>query len=181
MGLWGAFKSARGFTLPELVLTMAIMTVFFSLTLVTLVKAYKTSLIRSTSDSVTSAVSTANARARNGLYGKYWGVFFDYDNGTRAATQAVVFACDSTYASVPADCYTNRIAAYDVYYSLNPRPYFYWVDLAGGGATTGDDHYIVFTPLTGETGQYGSINLAGTELGIHIDISPLGTPSREFR
>ncbi len=181
MALWAAFKQPQGFTLIETVMTLTIMSGLFSLTLLTMDMAYKTSLIRGTSDAVTSSISTASARSRNGLYGMYWGVYIDYDDATRVANEVVVFAVNGSVVAFDDADYARRDPTYDLHYDLSPRPYFHWVDLAGGSATTGDDHEIIFDPLTGSTQDWGSIDLAGPVIGVNIDVSPLGTPSREFR
>jgi type II secretory pathway pseudopilin PulG len=168
-----AFKRSRaGFVLTEAVMAIAIMSTFFGLTLITLDLAYKTSLVRGSSDVIMSAIATANARAKNGLYGTNWGVYLFYDESTREADSIVVFSGDS---------YNTRVISRDIYYDLNPRPHIYSAEFSGMLPSSGNDHEIVFEVLTGRTSQYGQVDLAGTGNGVNVGVSPLGIPTRIYQ
>jgi Tfp pilus assembly protein FimT len=168
---WSAIsKSSAGFTLIEIVVSLGILIIFFGLSFGSLSAMHQTSLIRGSGDSVASAISTAALKARAGDQGTPWGVYFDYDNVTRAPVRVLVFS-GATYAT--------RNATYDIEYPLGVMPVFTSVALQGAGVSGGSDHEVVFAALTGTTTQYGSLVLTTQNRVSTVTISALGIPTRQ--
>lgn len=160
----------RGFTMIEVLVSIGILMLFFGLSFASLNAMHKTSIVRGSGDTVASAVSTAALRARAGAQGSPWGVYFDYDEVTRIPTKVVVFSGAS---------YATRTTAYDIEYPLGESPVFTTVSLQGAGASSGNDHEVVFSALSGETAQYGTIVLTAQDKTSTITISAIGVPTRQ--
>jgi prepilin-type N-terminal cleavage/methylation domain-containing protein len=170
MQWWEKSKQAAGFTLIEVVMSLGILAIFFGLSFTSLNAMYKTSLIRGSSDTVASAISTASLKARAGAQGTPWGVYFDYDNTTRIPIKVVVFS-GSTYAT--------RNTSYDIEYPVGTAPVLTTVSLQGAGVSGGSDHEIVFAALSGVTTQYGTIVLTTQDRTSTVTISSIGVPTRQ--
>lgn len=170
MRWWGKFKTTTGFTMLEVLVSIGILTLFFGISFASLSAMHKTSVVRGSGDAVASAVSTAAFRARAGTNGTPWGVYFDYDNTTRIPVRVVIFSGSS---------YAARNAAYDIEYSLGSSPVFTTVSLQGAAPSSGNDHEVVFSALTGTTTQYGTIVLTAHDRTSAITISAIGVPTRQ--
>jgi prepilin-type N-terminal cleavage/methylation domain-containing protein len=170
MRWWEKSKNPSGFTLIEVVISVAILTLFFGLSFASLSAMHRTSVIRGTGDSVASAISTAALRARAGMQGTPWGVYFDYDDTTRIPVKVVVFSGSS---------YAARNTTYDIEYPIGQTPVFTTVSLQGAGVSSGNDHEIVFAALSGSTTQYGSIVLTAENKTSTVTISAIGIPTRQ--
>jgi hypothetical protein len=154
----------------EVLVSIGILALFFGLSFASLSAMHKTSIVRGSGDTVASAISTAALKARAGTYGTAWGVYFDYDDTTRIPVKLVVFSGAS---------YATRNTAYDIEYPLGALPVFTTVSLQGAGVSTGNDHELVFAPLTGTTTQYGSVVLTAHDKVSTISISSIGVPTRQ--
>lgn len=166
----GKFKHPQGFTLIELIISVTILAIFFGLSFASLSAMQQTSLVRGSGDTVASAISAAALRARSGAQGTAWGVYLDYDTTTRVPVKAVVFSGAS---------YAARDVASDIEYPLGAAPVITSASLQGAGVSSGNDHEVVFAPLTGSTSQYGTIVLTSQNHVSTITISALGVPIRQ--
>lgn len=158
----------RGFTLLEMVLSIGLLSVIFFVGFQA-DTVMQTVLAGSGARQVESILGTASIHARNGMNGTNWGTYFAYDETTRIATQAVVFS-GSTYAT--------RDVTKDVVFSLGRALRFTNVSLSGASPSSGNDHEIDFTFLTGATSQYGSLTIASYASNTQIDISSTGIAVR---
>ena len=138
----------RGFTLLEVMLTIAILGSIFLLSARGLSALQRSFAAQAVDREITSIVSTAARRARIGTHGSAWGVYIPYDNLSRSATTVTVFSGTS---------YATRDTAYDQIYTINDDAKFTSVDFSGVATNTGNDHEITFGLLTGATAQYGSV------------------------
>lgn len=163
-------RNPQGFTLVEIVITLAIMAILFASAGVGLSRLEQ-SLAGSTSDrEILHILSSASRKARHGAQGTAWGVYIPYDAGTRTATSVTVFSGTS---------YATRTAAYDVRYVINDDSKFSYVDFSGAGVDTGNDQEIVFDPLSGSTADYGSIILDWHNTTRTLSISADGIATRQ--
>lgn len=158
----------RGFTLLEMVLTIGILATIF------LVGLQANTILQNTLASrgarqMESVLDVAALRARNGVGGTNWGVYFAYDNTTRVASQAILFS-GNTYAT--------RDTTKDISFSFGRDLKFTNVSLQGAGASTGNDHEIDFTFLSGTTSQYGSVTIASYASTTVISIPAIGIAVR---
>lgn len=167
---WWVKSNAHGFTLIELVIVVAIIALFFGIGFASLNAMYKTSLTRAGSDAVEAALTTAAERARAGSQGTSWGVYIAYDDTTRIPTEAVVFSGTN---------YASRNTIYDLSYPLSSSPLVTNVSLQGAGASSGNDHEVVFAALSGATSQYGTITLTYADKTVTLTISPTGIVTRQ--
>lgn len=159
---------ARGFTLLETVLAIGLFAMLFLVGLQAQT-AMQSVLAGRGSRQVESVLGTAAQRARNGLSGTNWGVYFVYDNTTRIATQAIIFS-GSTYAS--------RDTTKDLAFPLGNSLKFTDVSLSGAGVSSGNDHEIDFAFLSGTTTQYGSLTITNFASTTIIDIPATGIAVR---
>lgn len=158
----------RGFTLFETVLVIGLLAIIF------LVGFQAETVIQSVMSAhgarqIESILGTAAQRARNGVQGTNWGVYFDYNETTRVATQAILFS-GSTFAS--------RDMVHDVVFTLGRDLRFSNVSLSGSVPSAGNDHEINFVFMSGATTQYGSITIVNLVSTTQIDISATGIAVR---
>ena len=116
---------------------------------------------------VESVLVTAAQRARNGVNGTNWGVYFDYDEASRIASRAIIFS-GATYSS--------RDTTKDTVFLLGNTMKFTNVSLGGSIPSNGNDHEIDFTFLSGATTQYGSVTIINYAANTIIDIPATGIP-----
>ncbi len=159
---------SRGFTLFETVITIGILATIF------LVGFQANTILQNVLASrgarqTESVLGTAALRARNGLNGTNWGVYFAYDETTRIPTQAVIFS-GLTYAS--------RDVTKDLLFPLSHQLRMTNVSLSGAGASSGNDHEIDFTFLSGSTSQYGSMTIESYTSTTQINIPATGIVTR---
>lgn len=143
-------SSPRGFTYLELMFTIAILGSIFILSTYGLSRLQRSFTAQSVDREVVSILSSAARQARMGVQGGDWGVYIPYDNSSRLATSITLFH-GATYAT--------RVFADDRVYTVNSNAQFVSVDFSGPAADTVNDHEIVFSTLSGNTAQYGSIIL----------------------
>ncbi len=140
----------RGFTTIELLVTIAITVIVFSLGSGVFSLVQKTAAAASGSVALEQILGGAARRARSGEAGTNWGVYLPYDETTRRANAVTVFSGAS---------YATRDATRDVPYRFNQGVLFTAVDFSGAGSSLGNDHEIVFAALSGETADYGSVTI----------------------
>ena len=161
----------KGFTTIELIITLSIIALVFSFGTFSLHQAQKKLSINASSSIVMNAVTTAARRARSGSNESAWGAYFDYDDVSRTGSQITLFSGDS---------YALRDTTRDIFYKIGDSVVFQNVSLSGGLPSTGDDHQIVFTSLSGETDQYGTITVESYNEQYIISISEEGIISKGF-
>ena len=163
-----SFLMPRGFSLLDTILALGLLAALFLI-------GFQADTIMQTvlagrgARQVESVLGTAALRARSGLNGTNWGVYFAYDNTTRIATQAVLFS-GTTYAS--------RDVTRDIVFPFGRSLKFSNVSLSGVAPSSGNDHEIDFTFLTGQTAQYGSITIQSYASTTQIDIPAIGIAVR---
>jgi len=163
-------KTEKGFTLIEITITIAILTILFSVGAIALSKL-QSSLASSASDrQILFILSSAARKARHGALGTNWGVYIPYDPATRSTSTITVFSGTS---------YATRNPVNDVLYTVNNNILFPYVDFSGAAANTGNDHEIVFNVLNGSTSNYGSINLKWYNSTRTLIIDPDGFSVRQ--
>lgn len=156
----------RGFTLLETIVTIGLLTILFLV-------GFQSETIMQTvlagrgARQVESVLVTAAQRARNGVSGTNWGVYFDYNETSRVATRAIIFS-GATYAS--------RDTTKDTVFILGNSLKFTNVSFSGSIPSSGNDHEIDFVFLSGSTTQYGSITINNYAANTIIDIPVTGIP-----
>lgn len=140
----------RGFTTVELLVTIAILVIVFSLGASIFSLVQKTAAAASGSVALEQILGGAARRARSGEAGTNWGAYLPYDEITRRASTITVFSGSS---------YAARDVSRDVFYRFNQGVLFTAVDFSGAGSSLGNDHEVVFAPLSGETTDYGSVTI----------------------
>jgi prepilin-type N-terminal cleavage/methylation domain-containing protein len=158
----------RGFTLLETVLVIGLISVLFFVGLQA-ESVMQSVLAGRGSRQIESVLGTAAQRARNGVNGSNWGVYFAYDNTTRVASQAVIYSGVS---------YISRDITKDTVFSLGSLLKFSNVSLSGAGVSTGNDHDINFTYLSGTTSQYGAVTITSLGSTTIIDVPVTGIAVR---
>ncbi len=138
----------KGFTLLEIIITVAILGSVFLFSIFGISKLQQSFAAQNVDREITNSLSVAARRARIGMHNGPWGVYIPYDATTRTATTIVVFQGTS---------YATRNIADDIAFSINTATIFTSVDFSGAAANTGNDHEIVFNSLSGNTTQYGSV------------------------
>lgn len=161
----------KGFTTIELIITLGIIALIFSFGTFSLHQAQKKLSINASSNIVMNTITSAARRARNGLNESAWGVYFDYDEVSRTGSQITLFSGDS---------YALRDTTRDIFYKINDSLVFENVSLSGVLPSTGNDHQIVFTSLSGQTDQYGTITIESYNEQHIISISEEGIMSKGF-
>lgn len=81
----------RGFTLLEVIVTIAILGLIFFLSTSGLSMLQRSFAAQAVDREVTNVLSSAARRARIGMKGGDWGVYIPYDETTRTATTVIVF------------------------------------------------------------------------------------------
>lgn len=157
----------RGFTLIELLVTIGLFVGIFLVAIPSISKLAKHG--GSSPPELLAALLVSSARhARDGDQASAWGVYLPYDDVTRTAGEIIVFSGDS---------YVARDASRDLAYSFDDTVLFTSVDLSGDSASSGNDHEIVFSALTGETSQHGTISLLVRGQTASVVVSPSGFPT----
>ncbi|OGL64045.1 hypothetical protein A3C09_03170 [Candidatus Uhrbacteria bacterium RIFCSPHIGHO2_02_FULL_47_44] len=159
---------SRGFTLLEVVLAIGILLVIFVVGFQA-DSVFQNVLAGRGSRQVESVLGLAAMRARNGMNGSNWGVYLAYDDVTRVASEAVLFSGAS---------YASRDTTQDILFPLGRTLKFPSVQLSGALPSSGNDHEILFTFLTGETPHYGSLTVSSYAATTQIDIPATGIPVR---
>lgn len=159
----------RGFTLLEMILSigMLAMLLFVGVQAETTMQNV---LAGRGARQIESILDTAAQRARNGINGTNWGVYFAYDETTRFATQAVVFS---------GNAYATRDTSKDMVFTLGKSLKQTSVILSGSGASSGNDHEIVFVFESGSTTQYGSMTVTNFASTTQMSISSTGIAVRQ--
>lgn len=159
------FKNRPGFTLAEVTIVVFILGIIFSMSYYSVWAVYRTSLMRGSSDTVIMAFQTALTKAQSGEQGMSWGVYLDYDDTSRVPTKVTVFAGAG---------YAVRSTQYDIDYTLPANPRITGAYLSGPAVSAGNDHQVVFEPLSGTTLDFGRINLGGDNKAVNLHISSHG-------
>ncbi len=163
-------QKTNGFTLLEVVMTMALLGILFSVAGIALTRLQQSLATGASDREITYILSSAARKARHGLQGTSWGVYIPYDAVTRQAEGTATVFSGTSYAA--------RNAAYDTVYTISESIAFTSVDLSGAGPDTGNDHEIVFSALTGATAQYGSLVLTWYNQSRTLSISADGMMTR---
>jgi prepilin-type N-terminal cleavage/methylation domain-containing protein len=157
-------KSRQGLTLIELMVAIGIFVGVVAFAIPSISKLEQ-SRAEVPSEVVQSFLTSAANRARAGVNGSSWGVYFPYDNGTRIANEIILFSGES---------YAARNTAYDLVYDFDDLALFTDASLSGGAPSTGDDHEAVFAVLSGATSDYGSLTLDYQNGTVVINLLPEG-------
>ncbi len=142
--------NARGFTTIELILAIAIVIILFALGGQVFSLIQQTAASASGTTALDQILGSAARRARSGSQRSSWGVYLPYNDITRQMSTATVFS-GANYAS--------RDVTQDTSYRFNSGVELMYVDFSGALSSSGNDHEIVFSALSGETSQYGSVTL----------------------
>ncbi len=159
-------RALRGFTMIEALLVIAIVVVIFAFSLEAAASIQRVSEGQGGVGAVRDALTLASERARLGVAQTPWGVYLDYDDDTREAESATVFAGPS---------YVLRDTTYDLLVSLRPALHVQNATLSGVLPSSGSDHEIVFSPLNAVTTQYGDVTLESSNVQTLLHISSFGT------
>lgn len=140
----------KGYTLVEVVVTLGILGVLFGVAGISLAKLQDSIATQTTDREITYILSSAARRARHGARGTDWGVYIPYDLTTRKTTSITVFSGES---------YATRNTAYDIVYTVSDEIAFTAVDFSGEAPAATNDQEIVFSAMSGQTADYGSVTL----------------------
>lgn len=163
--------SQRGFTLIEVILSVAIILVIFGISTAGAVKLSNRLNVAPADTGIINMLSTAARKARDGFGQSSWGVYLPYDETTRVLNEVIVFKGNS---------YALRDSDYDVSYRFSDTTVFTEVSLSGASPSVGDDHEIVFSALTGQTDNYGTITLTVFGQERVVSVGKDGIPTREY-
>ena len=161
-------KFPRGFTMLEMLMVVSLVTVLFGLGMSSS-STLKNVIAQRGARQVESYLMSAASRARSGVGGTSWGVYFSYDAVTRKASLATLFSGTS---------YASRDATKDIFFPLDATLRLSSVLLSGSGISTGSDHEVVFATLSGSTTQYGTVTVDTFDRSTVISVSSSGTISR---
>jgi prepilin-type N-terminal cleavage/methylation domain-containing protein len=163
--------SRHGFTLLEVILVMGIFVLLFSLSAVAISRTRLEVGVTAADSRLTSILTTAARRAMHGEEAGPWGVYLPYDETSRNASEVVLFSGTS---------YAARNPSFDLSYSFPDQARFVSVELSGVLPSSGNDHEMVFSIFSGDTGQYGTIELEWLERERTILVTPDGVVTREL-
>ncbi|MCR4311871.1 MAG: hypothetical protein NUV56_01170 [Candidatus Uhrbacteria bacterium] len=152
----------RGVTTLEIVMSMAILAIIFSIAATGISRLQRTSANISSDHDIMGALTLAARRARSGRDNTSWGVYIPYNETSRLTTSLVVFSGTS---------YAARDTNKDITLSVNEHILFTAVDFSGSSPDVTNSHEIIFAQYSGATAQYGSLTLEwyGVENTIAID------------
>lgn len=155
----------QGLTILEIMVSITIVVILFGLGATALFRIQKNITLSSSDSTVANVLSTAARHARDNVSQSPWGVYLDYDETTREGEAFILFAGSS---------YTLRDPTKDITYPMLGSFLLTSVELCGSSLSSGDDHEIVFSPISGATTQYGSITIESYGVRRFINISPEG-------
>lgn len=142
--------SRKGFSLVEIVITVAIIAMLFAIGALAVSVASARFAERSAEVKIHDILLTAQRMARSGEADSSWGVYIPYDETSRRTESIVLFAGDS---------YATRDVSYDIVQPIPNYMRFTSVELQGTNPSDGNDHEIVFERVTGNTDDYGQITI----------------------
>ncbi|MEK7094632.1 MAG: prepilin-type N-terminal cleavage/methylation domain-containing protein [Patescibacteria group bacterium] len=157
---------ARGFTVIEALLVLAVVAVIFAFALEASSGIQKAAEGQGGVAAARDAFTLASERARLGVAESPWGVYLAYNEVTRVAESITVFAGAS---------YTLRNPSYDLVVTLRPSLRVPNAALAGAGVSGGSDHEAVFAALDARTTQYGTVTFQVNDVQTLLQISSFGT------
>ena len=160
-----------GFTLIEILIATALLTTMLALAFVGATNFSKRLFLAPADSFLVHMLTSASRHARDGFQQSDWGVYLPYDETTRELSEIIVFSGLS---------YLTRDASRDQHVSFSPRVQFVTVDLSGPAPATTNDHEVVFTRITGETSQYGTITFSIFGVTRSVVVSPQGFVTREL-
>lgn len=140
----------RGFSLVDIMITVAIIAMFFGIGALAVSVASARFAERSAEVKVHDLLSSAQRMARSGVEDSSWGVYIPYDETTRRTESVVLFAGDN---------YASRNVSLDIVQPIPNYIQFTNVKLQGANPSDGNDHEIVFEKVTGNTDNYGKITV----------------------
>jgi prepilin-type N-terminal cleavage/methylation domain-containing protein len=146
----------RGFTLLELMVSVAILIIIFSSGAVAFGGFFSGQRVRSAGEQVVHAIREARTRAITGDQDSRWGVYFD----TASSPDSILLFKGNTYASRDTSFDRRTAFSRSVEYSL--------IGLSGGG------NEAVFDTSTGRTQESGVIRLADPLDAYEINLNQEG-------
>ncbi|NQV90416.1 prepilin-type N-terminal cleavage/methylation domain-containing protein [Candidatus Uhrbacteria bacterium] len=164
-------KQRKGFTIVEVLISISILSMLFAIGATGASRMSKRLLIGPSDAYLENILTTASRRARDGVEGGSWGVYLPYDEETRNLSEVVVFKGSS---------YATRDSAFDQVFPYANKTDFITVDFSGAGVDTTNDHEVIFMLYSGQTSQYGSVDLEVFGVARTVRISPEGFITREL-
>lgn len=161
--------SRAGFTLIEVLVTVAVLAMIFAIGGITVSVASSRFAERSTAISIHDILSTASGMARDGEQDSAWGVYIPFNETTRIAPSVTIFAGDT---------YATRDTTLDIIRTIPRYIRFTDVSLLGASPSDGNDHEIIFHKYTGDTDEYGVITVDVFAETMIFDVSSIGIDVR---
>ncbi len=168
---WLDRSKQNGFTLIEVIISIALLSMLFGLALYGTTKLSTQLFIGPADANLVNVLTTASRRARDGVGGGAWGVYLPFDEQTRVLSEAVVYKGSS---------YALRDTAYDQTFAFSERVKFVSVDFSGSAPTTINSHEVLFEKYSGQTSQYGSVELETMGVTRHVTVSNHGFVTKEL-
>ncbi len=156
--------SPLGFTLVELIVSIGLFAIIILVTMPSVSKLGDSRAVEP-ADELAALLTSAARNARHGANASARGLYLPYDNATRLMSEVILFSGDS---------YALREASEDIVFDFDDATTFDSVFLSGAAPSSGDDHEAVFSVLTGETSQYGTVTLTSRGETRDVDVSPSG-------
>ena len=147
-------KTQKGFTLIELLIVIGIIVVTVSAVFTVQGRFLVDTYLDTNTDQIVQDLRLAQMRSITRFKDSPWGVYFDED--VSGNNDKFVFFNGSNYVS--------RDSSYDIEADLPNSIEFGNINFNGG------TDYIVFDKVTGETSNYGSIELMDTQGGGNINV-----------
>lgn len=160
----------QGFTLIETMVSVAILAIVFAIGFQAMSGVTQSVRTSQSSAQLLQAFTTASAEAQLGRNGSPWGVHLEFDEGTRVLENATVFAGTS---------YALRNTVYDTITTFPSSVTVVSSALVGSGVSTGNEHEVVFAPLSSDAALYGSVVVRTQERQETFTISPYGDVTHE--
>ncbi len=156
----------KGFTLLEIVISIALLAVIFGFSVAAINEAKKL-LFASEQIEVVQLLNEASIRARTGINGSNWGVAIFSDPTTSTISSAILFSGDD---------FATRDTDYDLEFSGGQVTLLNQISLTNRGVYTGAGNEIIFEVYTGDPHQKGFLILETEGRLMHIDIHSWGIP-----
>jgi len=155
-------KKAAGFTLVEIIVVIGILVIVFFLGL-EVVSSFQRAMSKQSARATEIVFQTAARMAREGEKGTAWGVYVPYDEVSRRSDNMIIFSGTS---------YATRDTTRDIVYPISRELKF--ISFKDDPASSGNDHEIVFSYLTGATITAVEINLEYSGGAMVVTIPTIG-------
>lgn len=159
-----------GFTLIEIIVVVGVLLILLTIVFSS-IRLTNDSLRAKTHQEVFSMLMEASRLARDGVADSDWGVYFEYENGTKSAIRATLYAGEN---------YASRDTQYDRFTSFDDSILFSDVNLVDIAPWTGNGSEVTFESMSGEPHQTGAIELTTASKQTIVILEQAGIPLIDY-